>query len=85
MASQVASALAHAHERNVVHGDLKAANVLVSEAGRIKVVDFGLARRHATAEADGSGDHGGTLYAMAPEQLRGGRPDRAATSGRLAC
>ena len=53
MASQVASALAHAHERNVVHGDLKAANVLVSEAGRIKVVDFGLARRNATAETDG--------------------------------
>ena len=75
MASQVASALAHAHERNVVHGDLKAANVLVSEAGRIKVVDFGLARRNATAETTAAAITGGTLYAMAPEQLRGGRPD----------
>ena len=75
MATQVASALAHAHERNVVHGDLKAANVLVSEAGRIKVVDFGLARRNATAETTEASVTGGTLYAMAPEQLRGGRPD----------
>ncbi len=75
MATQVASALAHAHERNVVHGDLKAANVLVSEAGRIKVVDFGLARRNATAETTEASVTGGTLYAMAPEQLRGARPD----------
>ena len=76
MAMQVASALAHAHERNIAHGDLKAANVLVSEAGRIKVVDFGLAHRHDAAEtATETSLVGGTPYAMAPEQLRGARAD----------
>jgi tetratricopeptide (TPR) repeat protein/predicted Ser/Thr protein kinase len=76
MAVQIASALAHAHERNVVHGDLKTANVLVSESGQIKVVDFGLARRHDTTETTTDGAFvGGTPHAMAPEQLRGDRPD----------
>ncbi|MGH9200321.1 MAG: serine/threonine-protein kinase PknK, partial [Vicinamibacterales bacterium] len=76
LASQVAGALAHAHERNVVHGDLKAANILVGDGGRVKVVDFGLAQRTAAAdEATALSISGGTLYAMAPEQLRGGRPD----------
>ena len=76
IAAQVAGALAHAHDRSIVHGDLKTANVLVSEAGRIKVVDFGLARRHGAMEATASEVMtGGTPYAMSPEQLRGGRPD----------
>jgi tetratricopeptide (TPR) repeat protein/predicted Ser/Thr protein kinase len=75
IASQVAGALAHAHERNVVHGDLKAANILVSGV-RVKVVDFGLAQRTSAAdEKTALSITGGTLYAMAPEQLRGARPD----------
>jgi serine/threonine protein kinase len=59
-----------------VHGDLKAANVLVSTSGRIKVVDFGLARRHGAGDATVSAPTvGGTPYTMSPEQLRGARPD----------
>ncbi|MBI1786131.1 MAG: protein kinase [Acidobacteria bacterium] len=42
---QIADALAHAHERGVVHRDLKSANVIVTPEGRPKVLDFGLARR----------------------------------------
>jgi tetratricopeptide (TPR) repeat protein/predicted Ser/Thr protein kinase len=75
---QVADALAHAHERGVVHGDLKTANIIVSGGGRIKVVDFGLARRHfadrTTASTTGHAFRG-TAYAMAPEQWRGERAD----------
>jgi len=44
---QIAAALAHAHSRNIVHHDLKSANVVVTPQGLVKVLDFGLARRLA--------------------------------------
>jgi tetratricopeptide (TPR) repeat protein/predicted Ser/Thr protein kinase len=76
LARQIAVALAHAHERDIVHGDLKTANVLLSESGLVKVVDFGLAQRRASTES-ATLTHltAGTPYAMAPEQLSGGRSD----------
>ncbi len=78
-AIEAADALAHAHDRGVVHRDLKAANAIVSASGRVKIVDFGLARRtdalmfDATTQASivGVGAAVGTPYAMAPEQVRG--------------
>jgi len=42
---QLADALAHAHGRGVIHRDLKASNVIVTPAGRLKVLDFGISRR----------------------------------------
>jgi TolB-like protein/aminoglycoside phosphotransferase (APT) family kinase protein len=79
---QLADALAHAHERGVVHRDLKSANVIVTPDGRVKVLDFGLARRLTTSELSVAvtqvdatftqpGAIMGTLAYMAPEQLRG--------------
>src|SRR4029079_827995 len=71
-------ALAHAHERGIVHGDLKAANVMIARSARLKIVDFGLAHRverHggevATTVRTGRAMVAGTPYAMAPEQVRG--------------
>ncbi len=41
--TQIADAMAHAHERGIVHRDLKSANVVITPEGRAKVLDFGLA------------------------------------------
>ena len=74
---QVADALAHAHLRGVVHGDLKARNVMIAETGEAKIVDFGLARRFRALDAasdtqtqvpiDSAGGISGTPAYMAPD------------------
>jgi serine/threonine protein kinase len=85
-ALQLAEALAHAHERGVVHRDFKSANVVITPEGRAKVLDFGLAKRwsgdelvEATTLSQASltqpGALMGTLAYMAPEHLRGQPPD----------
>jgi eukaryotic-like serine/threonine-protein kinase len=76
---QIADALAHAHERGVIHRDLKTSNIVITEEGCAKVLDFGLARRKKAADADqtatsveiGDSPGAGTLHYMAPEILRG--------------
>jgi serine/threonine protein kinase len=80
---QAAEALAYAHAQGVVHRDFKAANVIITPEGRLKIVDFGLARRDdallAAATTMSSlvpeGAAAGTPYAMAPEQVRGEATD----------
>jgi len=83
--SQIAGALAHAHERGVTHRDLKTANVVVDEEHGAKVLDFGLARRFDPVETDAvtkSVDNAivptaiaGTLAYIAPEVLLGNPAD----------
>jgi serine/threonine protein kinase/peroxiredoxin len=77
-ARQIALGMAEAHRQGVVHGDLKPANIMVTSAGFIKIMDFGLARRQTSengqaGSANGDGPQGmsGTPSYMAPEQVRG--------------
>src|SRR5271169_875102 len=83
---QLADALAHAHSRGVIHRDLKAANVIVTPSGRLKVLDFGISRRFepgrvgdGTTVLDQSWDSQhtftGTLPYIAPEILKGQEAD----------
>ncbi|HUG95760.1 MAG TPA: serine/threonine-protein kinase [Pleomorphomonadaceae bacterium] len=73
IAAEVAEALAHAHERGVVHRDVKAANVLLGVNGEARLADFGIARllEDEAQRLTDIGTIAGTLRYLAPEQLRG--------------
>jgi serine/threonine protein kinase len=73
---QVAAALDHAHERGVIHRDVKPANVLVSADGLAKLTDFGIARLGSSTMTQDGAFLGSPAY-MSPEQVRGERVTRA--------
>src|SRR6476619_3030184 len=85
---QVADALAAAHNRGIIHRDVKSGNVMVTPSGQVKVLDFGLAKLLDETEAAETGIHRteltevgvpyGTETYAAPEQARGDRVDKRA-------
>lgn len=74
IAIQTADALRAAHARGVLHGDLKSSNIMITLAGAVKVLDFGLARLTSQTTVTCSlpcGQPAGTPAYMSPEQIRG--------------
>ncbi|MGH9440929.1 MAG: protein kinase domain-containing protein, partial [Thermoanaerobaculia bacterium] len=89
IAAPLADALSAAHERGIVHRDLKPGNIMITGEGRVKVLDFGLAKiaepdsdpnatdmpTESRALVTGEGKVFGTVAYMSPEQARGGKID----------
>jgi hypothetical protein len=68
---QVLAALAYAHERGVVHRDVKPANMMVVGSGTLKLMDFGIAKAAGDQRLTMTGTTMGSLYYMSPEQIKG--------------
>jgi eukaryotic-like serine/threonine-protein kinase len=73
-ALQMAAGLSFAHERGVVHRDVKPGNFLITPGGKLKLSDFGLATVEAASRITAAGKTMGTFPYMAPEQIRGRPP-----------
>ncbi len=72
---QIAEGLEAAHKKNIIHRDIKSQNIMITAEGKVKIMDFGLARIGKDTQVTKVGVASGTLAYMAPEQIRGADAD----------
>ena len=72
IAKDIANGLTHAHANNIVHCDIKPHNILMTEDGRAKITDFGIARAVTESTLTYGGSVIGSVHYFSPEQARGG-------------
>jgi serine/threonine-protein kinase len=85
IAGQVCHALEAAHEKGVVHRDVKPGNVMITSEGRVKVVDFGIARAAGAESVTRTGLVMGSASYLSPEQARGEPGDERSDIYSLGC
>jgi len=70
-AIQIADALKTAHEKGIIHRDIKSENIMIASTGQVKVMDFGLAKLKGSLKLTKTSSTVGTLAYMSPEQIQG--------------
>ena len=78
IATQIADGLEAAHKEGIIHRDIKTSNIMITDSGVVKIMDFGLAKVKGTSKLTQMGTTLGTVAYMSPEQSRGDKVDSRA-------